>query len=63
MSRPGLALILLTTPPGATPVDGVYDGFDCTAPGCDIDLAPQFSWQIGSGARRADGIISFLCDP
>ena len=30
--------------------------------GCDIDLAPQFSWQIGSGTRRADGIISFLSE-
>ncbi|MCB1313358.1 MAG: hypothetical protein KDK29_16435 [Sedimentitalea sp.] len=28
--------------------------------GCDIGLAPQFSWQVGSGARRADGIISFF---
>ncbi|MFD2858142.1 hypothetical protein ACFSZS_30020 [Seohaeicola zhoushanensis] len=30
--------------------------------GCDIGLAPQFSWHIGSGARRADGIISFFSE-
>lgn len=30
--------------------------------GCDIDLAPQFSWQIGSGTRRADGIVSFFSE-
>ncbi|MDF3605313.1 hypothetical protein PE067_03540 [Paracoccus sp. DMF-8] len=30
--------------------------------GCDMGLAPQFSWHIGSGARRADGIISFFSE-
>lgn len=30
--------------------------------GCDIGLAPQFSWHIGSGARRADGVISFFSE-
>lgn len=30
--------------------------------GCDIGLAPQFSWQIGSGGQRADGIISFFSE-
>lgn len=28
--------------------------------GCDLGLAPQFSWQVGSGGMRADGIISFF---
>ncbi|MBQ0750193.1 MAG: hypothetical protein KBT70_08320 [Roseovarius sp.] len=35
MCRLILTLIFLTTPLGATPVDGVYDGFDCTAPVSD----------------------------
>ncbi|MBQ0750190.1 MAG: hypothetical protein KBT70_08305 [Roseovarius sp.] len=30
--------------------------------GCDMGLAPQFSWQIGSGTRRAEGIISFFSE-
>jgi len=30
--------------------------------GCDISLAPEFSWQIGSGGWRADGIISFFSE-
>jgi len=29
---------------------------------CDIGLAPQLSWHVGSGAQRADGIISFFSE-
>jgi len=28
--------------------------------GCDLGLAPQFSWHVGSGGMRADGTISLL---
>ena len=28
--------------------------------GCELDLAPQFSWTLGSGAQTASGIYSFF---
>lgn len=27
---------------------------------CDLAFAPQFTWQMGAGANRSDGIVSFF---
>lgn len=41
MRRPMLAFGLVAGSAGATPADGVYDGFDCTAPVSDQRVTIQ----------------------